>query len=166
MKKFNLNADMAEGYGPWKMGDDQGLLDIVQTANIACGFHAGDHNIMADVMTKAQTNGVSIGAHPGFYDLHGFGRRKMNLSMAEIETPIAYQTGAALAIADLVDAKVTHVKPHGAIEQMACADRSMSDAITKAVKAVAPDLIMLAPALSELPPSGIDAGLNRYRSVC
>ena len=160
MKKFNLHADMAEGYGPWKMGDDQGLLDIVQTANIACGFHAGDHNIMADVMTKAQTNGVSIGAHPGFYDLHGFGRRKMNLSMAEIENLIAYQTGAALAIADLVDAKVTHVKPHGALSNMACADRDMSDAITKAVKAVAPDLIMLAPALSELATSGIDAGLN------
>ena len=71
--KFNLNADMAEGYGPWKMGDDDGLLEVVKTANIACGFHGGDHNIMAQVMDKATQRGISIGSHPSFLDLHGFG---------------------------------------------------------------------------------------------
>ena len=160
MTIFNLNADMAEGYGPWKMGDDEGLLDIVQSANIACGFHAGDYNIMAAVMSSAAKKGVSLGTHPGFDDLHGFGRRKMNLSSAEIENLIAYQTGAAIAMASLVGAEITHIKPHGAINNMACADRSMSDAICRAAKAVAPDLIMLAPALSELAASSQDHGLK------
>ena len=89
--KFNLNADMAEGYGPWKMGDDDGLLEVVKTANIACGFHGGDHNIMAQGMEKATQRGVSIGAYPSFLDLHGFGRRQMHLSGAEIERLMAYQ---------------------------------------------------------------------------
>ena len=127
MTIFNLNADMAEGYGPWKMGDDEGLLDIVQSANIACGFHAGDYNIMAAVMSSAAKKGVSL---------------------------------AAIAMASLVGAEITHIKPHGAINNMACADRSMSDAICRAAKAVAPDLIMLAPALSELAASSQDHGLK------
>ena len=160
MQRFNLNSDMAEGYGPWTMGDDDGLLEIVQTANIACGFHAGDHNIMAEVMKKALERGVSIGAHPGFYDLHGFGRRQMRLNEHEIENLIVYQTGASLSIASLVGATVTHIKPHGALNNMASADRGMADAITRAVKTVAPQLIMLAPALSELAASSQDIGLT------
>ncbi len=160
MPRFNLNADMAEGYGPWTMGDDEGLLAIVQSANIACGFHAGDPNIMARVMTAATTHGVSIGAHPGFYDLHGFGRRPMKLTHAEIEHLVAYQTGAALAIADLVGAKLTHIKAHGALNNMACADRGMADAIARATKAAAPELIMLAPALSALAEASQDHGLT------
>ena len=131
MPRFHLNADMAEGYGPWKMGDDEGLLDIVQSANIACGFHAGDHNIMARVMKAAHEKGVTIGAHPGFYDLHGFGRRQIKLPAEEIEHLVAYQTGAALAMADLVGCKVTHIKAHGALNNMACADRDMADAISR-----------------------------------
>ena len=93
MTDFNLNADMAEGYGPWRMGDDDGLLAIISSANIACGFHAGDYQIMGEVMTKAHQQGVSIGAHPGFYDLHGFGRRQMSLSEAEVERLIALSAG-------------------------------------------------------------------------
>jgi UPF0271 protein len=159
MTVFNLNADMAEGYGPWTMGDDDGLLDIVQSANIACGFHAGDYNIMAQVMALAAKKGVSIGAHPGFDDLHGFGRRQMKLSSAEIENLVAYQTGAAIALASLAGARITHIKAHGALNNMACADRDMANAISKAVKAVDASLIMLAPALSELAASSEDAGL-------
>lgn len=159
MQRFNLNCDMAEGYGPWSMGDDDGLLEIVQTANIACGYHGGDHNIMARVMKSAQAQNVSIGAHPGFYDLHGFGRRPMQLAHREIENLLAYQIGAACSIATLVDAEITHIKPHGALNNMACADRPMSDAITRAVKAVSPNLILLAPALSKLAESSIDSGL-------
>ena len=151
---------MAEGFGPWTMGDDDGLLNIVQSANIACGFHAGDYNIMASVMASAHKKGVSLGAHPGFDDLHGFGRRKMTLSQAEIENIIAYQTGAALAMAALVGAEITHIKAHGALNNMACADRGMADAISRAIKAVAPDLIMLAPALSDLAASSQDHGLK------
>ena len=138
--KFNLNADMAEGYGPWKMGDDDALLDIIATANIACGFHAGDHNIMGRVMAEARDKKVSIGSHPGFLDLHGFGRRQMKLPFAEIERLMAYQIGASLGMASLVGADVSHVKVHGALSNMACADDELSDAIVKAVHAVAPDL--------------------------
>lgn len=158
--KFNLNADMAEGYGPWKMGDDDGLLTIIKSANIACGFHAGDHNIMADVMQKADRQGVSIGTHPGFLDLHGFGRRQMTLSLAEIERLMAYQIGASLGMADLVGVKVTHFKAHGAISNMACADGDMAEAICRAVAAVDKELIMLAPSLSQLSEKGHKAGLR------
>ena len=163
--KFNLNADMAEGYGPWKMGDDDGLLEVVKTANIACGFHGGDHNIMAQVMEKATKRGVSIGAHPSFLDLHGFGRRQMHLSGAEIERLMAYQIGASLGMAALVGAEITHVKPHGAISNMACADGDMAQAICRAIVAVDKELILLAPALSQLAEKGSAAGLPVAQEV-
>ena len=159
MTNYNLNSDMAEGYGPWTMGDDDGLLAIVQSANIACGYHGGDHNIMARVMASAHERGVSIGAHPGFYDLHGFGRRQMKLSSSEIEHIIAYQLGAALAMAALVGAEVSHVKPHGALNNMACNDADMAMAIARAVKAVDASQIFLAPTLSELVKAGEKQGL-------
>lgn len=157
--QYNLNSDMAEGYGPWKMGDDEGLLDLVHSANIACGLHAGDYNIMASVMRMASAKGVSIGAHPGFHDLHGFGRRQIRLSEAEIENLIAYQLGAALAMAELVGARVTHVKPHGALNNMAATDQGMSMAIARAVRAVDPSQILLAPVLSEMVTAGRKTGL-------
>ena len=162
---FNLNADMAEGYGPWKMGDDDGLLKLVQSANIACGFHAGDANIMGKVMAMATQNGVSIGAHPGFQDLHGFGRRKLNLSMKEIENLIAYQLGAALAMASLVGSEVTHVKPHGALNNMAAIDADISAAIAKAIKAVDKSQILLAPTLSAMVTAGQDAELTVVEEI-
>ena len=160
MTDFNLNADMAEGYGPWRMGDDDGLLQIISSANIACGFHAGDYQIMGEVMKKAWQQGVSVGAHPGFYDLHGFGRRQMSLSDAEAERLIAYQLGASLGVAAREGVAVTHIKPHGAINNMACADAGLSAAISRAVKAVDPQIIMLAPVLSELLREAERAGLK------
>jgi UPF0271 protein len=159
MTDFNLNADMAEGYGPWRMGDDDGLLQIINSANIACGFHAGDYQIMGSVMKSADSYGVSIGAHPSFYDLHGFGRRQMSLSDAEIERLIAYQLGASLGVAAAEQVRVTHIKPHGAINNMACADAGLSSVIVRAVKAVDPNIIMLAPVLSELLAESEKAGL-------
>lgn len=160
MTDFNLNADMAEGYGPWRMGDDDGLLQIIGSANIACGFHAGDYQIMGEVMKKARQQGVSVGAHPGFYDLHGFGRRQMTLSDAEVERLIAYQLGASLGVAAREGVVVSHIKPHGAINNMACADAGLSAAIVRAVKAVDPQIIMLAPVLSELIKEADKAGLK------
>ena len=159
MKLFNLNADMAEGFGPWRMGDDEGLLDIVQSANIACGFHAGDQDTMAGVMAAATEKGVGIGAHPGFDDRHGFGRRPMQLPGSEIENLVAYQLGACLGVAARVGAAVKHVKPHGALNNMACADADMAGAIARSVKAVDSKLILLAPALSELAKAGGREGL-------
>lgn len=157
--KCNLNADMAEGYGPWTMGDDEGLLQIINSANIACGFHAGDHNIMGRIMAQASAQKVSLGAHPGFLDLHGFGRRQMRLSQAEIERLMAYQIGATLGMAQLVGARITHVKVHGALSNMACADEDMAHAIARAVKAVDASLILLAPALSQISSQGRAVGL-------
>ena len=165
MKQFNLNADMAEGYGPWDMGDDEGLLDIVQTANIACGFHAGDFNIMARTMAAAGAKGVGVGAHPGFYDLHGFGRRPMQLPEGEIENLMAYQIGASLGIAAKVGVTISHVKPHGAINNMACADQSIAGAIARSIKAVDPGQILLAPALSELAKAGEKEGLSVVEEI-
>jgi UPF0271 protein len=159
MTRFNLNADMAEGFGDWQMGNDDGLLDIINTANIACGFHAGDYHIMGDVMTKAAARGVSVGAHPGFYDLHGFGRRQLHLSSAEIERLIAYQLGATIALGQLSGIAVSHIKPHGAINNMACADRALADAIVRGTKAVDSNIILLAPVLSQLYAAGEAAGL-------
>ena len=157
--KFNLNADMAEGYGPWKMGDDTALLDIVSSANIACGFHGGDHNIMGQTMGEAHAKGVSIGAHPGFLDLHGFGRRQMHLSVSEIERLMAYQIGAALGMAAYAGAHITHVKAHGALSNMACADGDMAHAICKAIASVDKSLILLSPVLSQLSQKGRQSGL-------
>jgi UPF0271 protein len=158
-KRFNLNADMAEGYGPWKMGDDEGLLSLIGSANIACGFHGGDYNIMGQVMRMAADNQVSIGAHPGFYDLHGFGRRQMQLPLDEVERLISYQVGAAVGVAASQGVRVTHVKPHGAINNMACADAELAGAIMRAIKAVDKELIVLAPVLSALVSEGEKAGL-------
>jgi UPF0271 protein len=159
MTTFNLNADMAESYGPWVMGNDDDLLPVINSANIACGFHAGDHNIMTNTMRKAAEHQVSIGAHPGFYDLHGFGRRQIHLSLDEIEHLIAYQLGAAIGAAALAGVKVTHVKPHGALNNMAATNADMAMAIARAVKAVDKSQIFLAPVLSELVIAGEACGL-------
>ena len=112
---INLNADLGEGFGPWTMGDDEAMLDIVNSANIACGGHAGDPETMRRTVRLAKARGVSIGAHPSYPDLQGFGRRAMALTSAELEGQIAFQVGALTGIATLEAARVTHVKPHGAL---------------------------------------------------
>ncbi|MEC8728698.1 MAG: 5-oxoprolinase subunit PxpA [Pseudomonadota bacterium] len=165
MSVFNLNADMAESYGPWVMGNDDALLPVINSANIACGFHAGDYNIMVNTMRNAAAHNVSIGAHPGFYDLHGFGRRQINLSLDEIEHLIAYQLGAALGAAALAGAKVTHVKPHGALNNMAATHADIAKAIARAIKAVDATQIFLAPVLSELVIAGEACGLTVAQEI-
>ena len=159
MPQFNLNADLAEGCDSSKIGDDEGLLDIVQSANIACGFHGGDFNIMAQVMRAAKQRGVSIGAHPSFDDREGFGRRQMTLPEAEIENLIAYQLGAALGVANLIGGAITHVKPHGALSNMAALDYGLSGVIVRAIKSIDASQILLAPAASATAKAGQDAGL-------
>jgi UPF0271 protein len=138
--KVDLNCDMGEGFGPWPMGDDEAMLDIVSSANIACGFHAGDPSIMFRTAEIAKGKGVAIGAHPGFNDLHGFGRRAIRGdSPAEIERMIAYQIGAMQAVASLAGHKVTFVKVHGALNNMANEDLAL--AIARAIKGVDASLI-------------------------
>ena len=110
--KINLNADMAEGFGAYDIGDDAGILKIIGSANIACGFHAGDPLTMRTVVREAVREGVTIGAHPGFNDLWGFGRRRIDMRPEDLEYMVAYQIGALQAMATYSDAKVTHLKPH------------------------------------------------------
>jgi 5-oxoprolinase (ATP-hydrolysing) subunit A len=142
MRQIDLNSDMGEGFGPWQMGDDAAMLEIITTANIACGFHAGDAIIMHDVAQKALAKGVKIGAHPGFNDLYGFGRRVIKgESLSDIEKQVAYQIGAMQAMAQMAGHKVTHVKIHGALSNMAQEDAELALALGRAIKAVDRELI-------------------------
>ena len=158
-KLINLNADLGESFGAWRMGEDQALLDIVTSANIACGFHAGDPLVMRHSVRLAAARGVSIGAHPAFPDLQGFGRRRMDLGSAELEAAIVYQIGALIGVAAAEAARVTHVKPHGALNNMACTDERIAADVCRAVHAVDRQLILLAPAASCLAAAGRRAGL-------
>lgn len=157
--RINLNADLGEGYGPWTMGDDAAMLGVVSSANIACGGHAGDPDVMRTTLALARERGVSVGAHPSYPDLRGFGRRPMALSTQELENQLAAQIGALSAIAALESVRVTHVKPHGALNNQACVDRTLADTVCRAMRAIDPGLILLAPAASALVAAGRAAGL-------
>jgi len=139
----DLNADMGESFGSWHMGDDTALLGIVTSTNIACGFHAGDPDVMAQAMTGAVARGVGIGAHPGFADLQGFGRRRIDMAQTSLGHSVAYQLGAAQAMARAAGGKVRHLKLHGALANMAAADAGMARACYSAALAVDPEIIMM-----------------------
>ena len=158
-QRLNLNSDLGESFGAWSMGRDDAMLRIVNSANVACGYHAGDPLVMLKTVALAGENGVSIGAHPGYPDLQGFGRRRMDIPLAELEALILYQIGALDACARAKDTKVTHVKPHGALSNIACAERAVADAIARAVYSFDPTMILLAPAASQLIAAGRDKGL-------
>ena len=143
VKTVDLNADMGESYGPWVMGQDAALLEVVSSANIACGFHAGDPDVMAQTMATAHARGVGIGAHPGFADLQGFGRRRMHLPEASLRNMVQYQLGAALAMARAQGAQVRHLKLHGALANMAAEDEGMARACYGAALEIAPEIIVM-----------------------
>lgn len=149
MAVVDLNSDMGEGYGPWPMGDDAALLDIVTSANVACGFHAGDPDVMARTMRLAVEKGVGIGAHPGFPDLQGFGRRRMDLAPATLANIVRYQVGAAAAIAGSVGGRLRHLKLHGALANMAAEDEAMARVCYEAALGVQPDLVVMVLAATE-----------------
>ena len=160
MATINLNADMGESYGRFTVGNDEAMLKVVKSASIACGFHAGDPTVMAKAVRLAQENGVSIGAHPGFDDLWGFGRREIRMNAKDLEYMIDYQIGALNGIAAGVGARVTHVKPHGALNNMAHVDPEYAGAIARAIKSVDRDIIFVANALSEMVKAGRKEGLK------
>lgn len=163
---IDLNCDLGEGFGAWDMGNDAAMIDLATSVNIACGFHAGDADIMRKTVTLAKARGVSVGAHPGYRDLHGFGRRPVaGLSAAEIENLVAYQIGALQAIATMAGHKVTHVKAHGALSNVACEDDMTARAIASAIKAVDPTLIFVVLANSRLVIAGEAAGLPLVHEV-
>jgi|HubBroStandDraft_1064217.scaffolds.fasta_scaffold01920_9 UPF0271 protein len=157
---IDLNVDCGESFGAWKMGNDEIVLPLVSSANIACGFHAGDPQVMARTCAIARRHGVSIGAHPGLADLQGFGRRPVPLSAEEIETLVAYQIGALQAIAARAGAAVAHVKAHGALYNMAERDPAVAGAVARAVASVDPSLILIAGSGSPLVPAAEEAGLR------
>lgn len=141
-RTIDLNADLGESFGPWPMGADADLLGIVTSANVACGFHAGDPDVMAQTMVRAVAADVGIGAHPGLPDLQGFGRRRMQISRAEARNLVAYQLGAAQAMARAAGGAVRHLKLHGALANMAAEDETLAEAAYAGALAVDPDLIL------------------------
>jgi len=159
-KRIDLNADLGEGFGQWRMGDDDAMLDVVTSANVACGFHAGDPDIMAQTFASAREKRVAIGAHVAFPDLAGFGRRAVAMTPAEIERAVAYQIGAAQALASYVGHVVSFVKAHGALANIAERETSVADALARATRAVDPGLTLLAIAHSEQTRAGERAGLK------
>lgn len=157
---LNLNADLGESFGPWPMGDDARLLGVVNSANVACGFHAGDPVVMSNTIAAAQSASVSIGAHPGFADLQGFGRRPMNLPTPELRALVQYQLAALDGVSRSMGHAMSHIKPHGALNNMACEDREMANVVVQAVKDYDDTLIFLAPVMSQLAAAASEAGLS------
>jgi 5-oxoprolinase (ATP-hydrolysing) subunit A len=134
MKKIDLNCDMGESFGAWKMGADAGVMPLISSANIACGFHAGDPATIRKTVRLAVDNGVAIGAHPSLPDLMGFGRRAMKISPQDMYDLVVYQAGAVEAFARAAGAKLHHIKCHGALYNMAALDEGLSDAMVRAAK--------------------------------
>lgn len=163
MPSIDLNADLGESFGAWSLGADEALLELITSANIACGLHAGDPLVMARTVRLAQRAGVAIGAHPGYPDLQGFGRRAMALTPEEVEALVLYQTGALAAFARAEGAELTHLKPHGALYNQAARDRALADAIARAARAFSRDLILVGLAGSALIEAGEAAGLRVAR---
>lgn len=149
-KKINLNADIAEGWGAYDIGNDAELMKVITSASVACGFHAGDPNTMLRLCNLAKEEGVSIGAHPGFNDLWGFGRRRIHMRPTDLEYMVAYQIGSLQAIACYAGLKVTHLKPHGALNNMAAEDEDYAMAIGRAIRTIDRDIIYVALAGSEM----------------
>lgn len=150
MKKVDLNCDFAESFGAYTIGCDEKILPMISSVNIACGWHGGDPVIMRKAVAKAKENNVAVGAHPGFPDLMGFGRRPMKISPEEAQAYVQYQTGALLAFCLEAKIELQHVKPHGALYNMAAKDPTLARAVCRAVKGVSEDLILLALSGSEM----------------
>jgi UPF0271 protein len=163
--KVDLNADMGESFGPWVMGQDAAILDIVTSANIACGFHAGDPNVMARTFRTAIDKGVGIGAHPGFADLQGFGRRRLSLSGEELTNLVTYQLGAAQAMARAAGGSLRHLKLHGAMSNMASEDKEMARICYAAAEAVQPGIVIMTLAGTAQEAAAEELGLNRAGEI-
>jgi UPF0271 protein len=134
--QIDLNGDVGESFGAYEMGHDAALIPVLTSVNIACGFHAGDPGVMRATVALAREHGSAVGAHPGFPDLVGFGRREMNVTPREVEDLVAYQIGALAGIAAAQGVRLAHVKPHGALYNMAARDMDLADAIARAIATV------------------------------
>jgi 5-oxoprolinase (ATP-hydrolysing) subunit A len=157
---IDINCDMGESFGPWTMGADDDVMPNITSANVACGAHAGDPRVMRRTIRAAKAHGVAVGAHPGFADLQGFGRREMQADPAEVEDSLITQIGALAALARAEGVTVRHVKAHGALYNMAARDRLLADAVARAIKAFDPSLIMFGLPKSPMIDAGLAAGLR------
>ena len=155
MRQIDLNADLGESFGAWRMGDDEGVMPWITSANIACGFHAGDPPTMRKTVALCVRHRVALGAHPSLLDLQGFGRREMKMSPDEIYAQTLYQIGALQAFAHAAGTRLRHVKPHGALYNMAACERALADAIAHAVADFDRRLILVGLAGSALVAAGL-----------
>jgi UPF0271 protein len=165
MKKIDLNCDMGESYGAWKMGADAEIMPLITSANIAAGFHAGDPGTIRKTVRLAADHGVAIGAHPSLPDLSGFGRRVMKVSAQEIYDMVLYQAGAVEAFARAAGAKLHHVKCHGALYNMSAMDAELSDAIARAVRDLGGHVQLYALSNSRMMEAGKKYGLATIGEV-
>ena len=165
MLKIDLNSDLGESFGAYTIGKDSEVIPLISSANVACGFHASDPLVMEKTVALCKKIGVRIGAHPGFPDLVGFGRRQMQVSADELRTMVIYQVGALKTFCDAAGVKLQHVKPHGAMYNMAGKDEAMARAICEGVHAVDPSLILLGLSGSKLVEAAKKVGLRAAREV-
>ena len=165
MATVDLNCDMGESFGAYTIGDDPSLMEFVTSVNIACGFHAGDPSVMKRTVNMAAEKGIAIGAHPGYPDLQGFGRREMKLTAEEVYDLVVYQVGALDAFVKISGSKLHHVKPHGALYNMAAREPALANAIVSAVKDYQPTLHFVGLAGSALTSEAAIAGLNVMHEV-
>ncbi len=160
MYKVDMNSDLGESFGTYKLGMDAEILEFVSSANVACGFHAGDPLVMEDTVRLAKAAGVAVGAHPGYPDLMGFGRRNMVCTPKEAKAYVKYQLGALMAYTTAQGLKLQHCKPHGALYNMAAKDMALAAAIAEAIAEVDKDIILLGLANSLMIKAGQEAGLR------
>jgi UPF0271 protein len=158
--RIDLNSDVGESFGAWRMGSDADVMRSISSANVACGYHAGDPGVMRETVRLARQHGVSVGAHPGYPDLAGFGRRNMKVAPKDVEDLVLYQIGALAAIATAEGVRLTHVKAHGALYNQAVREAALADAIARAVRAAGQDLILFGLPGSELLRAGRELGLR------
>jgi 5-oxoprolinase (ATP-hydrolysing) subunit A len=160
MSTIDLNCDMGESFGAYSIGSDEAVMTSISSANVACGYHGGDPSVMRRTVRLARERGVAVGAHPGFPDLVGFGRREMRVAPQDVEDLVLYQIGALAGIAHGEGIRLSHVKPHGALYNMAVKDRSLADAIARAVAAFDRTLVLFGLPNSDLARAGQAAGLR------
>jgi UPF0271 protein len=165
MFKVDLNCDLGESFGRYKLGEQHEILRYVTSANIACGFHAGDPSVMRETVKLAIENGVKVGAHPGLPDLNGFGRREMAITPQEGYDMVVYQIGALQGVLATFNETMQHVKPHGALYNMAAGDTKLAQAIAQAVYDISPSLVLFGLAGSELTKAGEEIGLRTAHEV-
>lgn len=165
MYKVDLNCDLGESFGNYKLGLDEEVISYISSANVACGFHASDPLVMAHTVKLAKESGVCIGAHPGFPDLVGFGRRNINVSPKEAKAMVQYQIGALDAFCTAAGIKMCHVKPHGALYNMAGKDLKLAEAICEGIFEINPELILLALSGSEMVSAAQSIGLKVAREA-